>query len=489
MLYISLTILFLYLFLFIISRAYERDFIKSLDKKEHPLKLIYPTALFLFDRFNLKYVLRRNVLATRESLKELYLLESYPIVEKLYICKKIVLTIAVFFLFNLFILVTSINSILNQSIINGAYINRPSIMEPNKLVDLKVYIQKEEEIKEENIELLIEGREYTREEFYQIIEGELNNIDSYILGENESLDYVTKDLNLITNLPNTPIAIQWSTDKLYLLKENGSVLNEELLNNEIVEVLGKIIYKDHVLEYIRYVNIYPKVYEVEEKDRLDLIKAVEASIDATRTQERIKLPSNLKEYQLTWMENRNSSSSLLFILGLLSSCLVYMAMDKELAKRVDKRNKELLLDYPEMVHKFTLYVGAGMSLSSAWTKIVSEYTNSGQEKRYLYEEMLITYKELSLGVSEIVAYESFGRRIKLLPFLRFSSLITQNTTIGTTTLLQKLELEVADAFLERKELAKRLGEEAGTKLLLPMMIMLLLVLLIIIVPAFTSISL
>jgi hypothetical protein len=43
-----------------------------------------------------------------------------------------------------------------------------------------------------------------------------------------------------------------------------------------------------------------------------------------------------------------------------------------------------------------------------------------------------------------------------------------------------------EAFEERKETAKRLGEEAGTKLLIPMMIMLVLVLVIIMVPAFQA---
>jgi hypothetical protein len=43
-----------------------------------------------------------------------------------------------------------------------------------------------------------------------------------------------------------------------------------------------------------------------------------------------------------------------------------------------------------------------------------------------------------------------------------------------------------EAFEERKEAAKRLGEEAATKLLIPMMIMLIIVFLMILVPAFWS---
>ena len=51
-----------------------------------------------------------------------------------------------------------------------------------------------------------------------------------------------------------------------------------------------------------------------------------------------------------------------------------------------------------------------------------------------------------------------------------------------------LKQESDDAFEERKCLAKKLGEEAGTKLLFPMVLMLAVVLVMIIVPAFLSIQ-
>ena len=57
---------------------------------------------------------------------------------------------------------------------------------------------------------------------------------------------------------------------------------------------------------------------------------------------------------------------------------------------------------------------------------------------------------------------------------------------GAEGLTQILDLMAAEAFDSRKQRAKQLGEEAGTKLLLPMMMMLVLVLIIIMVPAFWS---
>ena len=46
---------------------------------------------------------------------------------------------------------------------------------------------------------------------------------------------------------------------------------------------------------------------------------------------------------------------------------------------------------------------------------------------------------------------------------------------GTTDILRLLDYEMTDAFAERRENAKMLGEKAGTKLLLPMAFMLLIV--------------
>ena len=49
--------------------------------------------------------------------------------------------------------------------------------------------------------------------------------------------------------------------------------------------------------------------------------------------------------------------------------------------------------------------------------------------------------------------------------------------------MKLLELEAIDAFEERKNMAKKYGEEAGTKMLFPMIVMLMVVMGIIMLPA------
>ena len=49
-------------------------------------------------------------------------------------------------------------------------------------------------------------------------------------------------------------------------------------------------------------------------------------------------------------------------------------MEKETKKEALKeKRKQMLIDYPEILNKFVLFLGAGMTVKSAWQKIISDY--------------------------------------------------------------------------------------------------------------------
>lgn len=148
----------------------------------------------------------------------------------------------------------------------------------------------------------------------------------------------------------------------------------------------------------------------------------------------------------------------------------------------------MLLDYPEAVNKLTLFLGAGMTVKKAWRKMVSDYEEQKDlwGERYVYEEMKTTCFEMDSGITEAECYERFGRRCKLQEYVKLGALLSQNLRRGTRGLSQLLKIESVQAFEERKARAKRIGEEAGTKLLGPLFLILAVVLFIVIVPAFMS---
>ena len=71
-------------------------------------------------------------------------------------------------------------------------------------------------------------------------------------------------------------------------------------------------------------------------------------------------------------------------------------------------------------------------------------------------------------------------------YIKLLTMLEQNVTKGSRGIAASLEQEERNALEERMNMAKKRGEEAGTKLLGPMGILLIIVMLMIMVPAFMS---
>ena len=203
------------------------------------------------------------------------------------------------------------------------------------------------------------------------------------------------------------------------------------------------------------------------------------------------MPKEVDGTKIIWREAKDNTSICILFLVIVAAVVLYYGKDSELHTQVKRRKREMEIDYAEIVSKLVLFLGAGMTVKGAWQQIVNEYITlreTGMKKRYAYEEMRITHYEMSSGISEIKAYERFGSRSDLPRYQILASIVGQGVRRGTQGTIELLLREMTDAFEERKSIAKQLGEEAGTKLLIPMFMMLMIVMLIIILPAFMSLQ-
>ena len=96
-------------------------------------------------------------------------------------------------------------------------------------------------------------------------------------------------------------------------------------------------------------------------------------------------------------------------------------------------------------------------------------------------------EKIKSGVSEREAYAQFGQRCGLYPYIKLGNILEQNLSKGTKGMKLLLKQETVDAFEERKRIARKRGEEAGTKMLVPMILMMLVVVVIIAVPALMTV--
>ena len=178
----------------------------------------------------------------------------------------------------------------------------------------------------------------------------------------------------------------------------------------------------------------------------------------------------------------------MIILGIVAAGFIFVKKVQDEQEKQKKKQEQMLRDYPEIVSKFTLLLSTGMTLKAVWTKVIQTYEEQRKHtgRREAYEEMCITGREMQGGIPEKEAYERFGQRCGLIPYMKFGAMLSQNLKKGNKGLAEMLSMESIQAFEERKSIAKKAGEEASTKLMLPMFAMLAVVLFMVIVPAFLS---
>jgi len=501
--FINLFFLLICIAVFFLSRRSSLDWLQKLSKKEHSLKALYPMADWILSKSGLF----KKLFGIKDISKYLGVLESNlkpELAYRLHLYKQVSTVLLILIAFNLLSMMSAISSGGFNHLINGLYLKRPGYGKGTANVKLQVRMVNNQSAQEtgENEEygpydLIIPVSEqvYTPDEMEEAFEKAFSYVKNEVLADNASFDRIHGRLNFIKSVPGTGIKVKWLPDDYRLIGPDGSLMNDSidsagLWTNVTAILIYELNEEIHSREYVISLRIVPKEYEKEELLQKMLKESIQVADEESRKEDSMKLPEELADYRLIWNEDQKQNSSSLFVMGILLAAVAWIGGNRELEKKLKQRKEQMLIDYPEIINKFTLLVNAGMTIKQAWLKITDDYERllmrSGKKRRFAYEEFVMTARELRLGVPESVAYERFGKRTGLIQYIKFASLLNQNLKKGNKNLTQQLIHEAQEAFAERKELAKRLGETAGTRLLAPMMAMLLIVLLMIMIPAFMS---
>ena len=174
-------------------------------------------------------------------------------------------------------------------------------------------------------------------------------------------------------------------------------------------------------------------------------------------------------------------------MGVAAALMLVVKERSDREREIKERKNQLLLDYPELLSKMMIFLGAGMTARNAWEQMTEDYLRlrklGKREKRWVYEEMYEACGQMKRGIPEGQAYLEFGRRCGLPCYTKFAGFLEQSRKNGAKNLREHLRLEMEEAYEQRKHEAKRLGEEASTKLLLPLFLMLGVVMVMVAVPA------
>ncbi|MBR5766682.1 MAG: hypothetical protein IKX95_07870 [Lachnospiraceae bacterium] len=383
---------------------------------------------------------------------------------------------------------------ITHELIEGNRITREDYTGGSKKVRLKV--SDGSGMDEESINVSVSRRKYDTEQLEDMAIQAEEVLMREMLGDNDSLDNIRYDMSLPGSLPDYPFSITWRIDDPLLMSRKG-VINRDRYDEDDTEAVNEGIltgihcelkYEDYVYGIDFAARIFP--VRLRELTLGEYINELILKEDKeTREDPELKLPQMVEGRKVEYEESSDLRSVLILLFTVAAAALMYYREDRELSDRVKKRNAELIKDYPGLVNRFALFYSAGLTSRGIWHKLCRDYRESlkqGGKKRYLYEEMLLCEGRMNEGMGELAAYEAFASACGLLKYRQFISLVCQAVGRGREDMILKLEGEACEAFTERKNHARELGEEAGTKLLFPMIMMLIVVLMIVMIPAFIS---
>lgn len=249
-----------------------------------------------------------------------------------------------------------------------------------------------------------------------------------------------------------------------------------------VEIPGKELQEESETEsFLSRERTDPK-----QEQLLVIQQELEAYNEENYQDDKYLLPSEIQGRTVTWSRKPDRTGGIFSILCFVGSLAAVYRKVQEEQKKLEEQRAQMLLDYPSILTKLTLFMEAGLTARKAFIKIARDYEAKKENKRYAYEQMMIACYEMNSGISEADAYRRFGQRCGLIQYRTLATLLIQNLKRGNQGILCMLEKEAQEAWEDRKRRAKIRGEEAAVKLLFPMVMMLFVVLAILMIPAFLA---
>lgn len=153
--------------------------------------------------------------------------------------------------------------------------------------------------------------------------------------------------------------------------------------------------------------------------------------------------------------------------------------DYVLSRKIRQRRDEIITALPTFLTALALLLNAGMPFTAAVQKILA----GAPKTNPLYGELARVTAEISTGRSIHQAYEEMKRNCQVPEVTRFVALVLQNLNRGNADLAASLQSLARESWERRKDVARRLGEEASSKLVIPMIMVFVAIGIIVLAPA------
>ena len=387
--------------------------------------------------------------------------------------------------------VSFLSQIRNPELTGGRYLKRNDPEGTEKQVELQAQSSGGYR---ETLQIKVPQQQYTDEELEELWDGFEEALKKEIFAGGDDFDHVSQNLKLRTALKGYPFRLKWRSDNPLILSSDGRIHEEKLEELQVKEQGIPVVLQADITcqDFEKTISVPVRIYGRTRSEEEVFWETVKTSIEAwnarTSTGEYQQLPDAVGQEKLMYRESLGKGLLFLPLIGIIAALLLVKHFDEDLFRRVKKRDEKMESEYPQLVNRFVLYYGAGLTIKNIWHRICRDYEARKKitGRNPVYEEMLKADHNMEDGVGEKEAYSSFASSIGLTRYRNLIALLQQSLQTGGADIRVQLSEQLRDAFAEQKRTARICGEKAGTKMLMPMFLMLAVVLAIILIPAFIS---
>ena len=384
----------------------------------------------------------------------------------------------------------------NRSVADGI-LERPGYGAGGTDRSLNLTISGENE--SEAVDVHLNARLYTKAEARKLLKQAEEELTQNLPGENPSVDEVRGSLCLPAQLQNGAVSAEYYITPSGMIEDNGVITGQPEETGSLIMITATLKCQDQQRTVESCVRVLPPDLTAREALQKKIRDAVEAAQTENPSESKMQLPQQVDGRTLHWSFPQEGTVRMLLVILLILPAALWVYEDSRVRENAKARKAQLELDYSQLLWKMTMLLSAGLTIRGAFTRIAAQYqaqavtsgslrkvNRTARKKHYVYEEMILTIREMQSGVPEASAYENFGRRCGLPSYIKLGSLLSQNLKKGSKGLTSLLEHEAVLSLEQHKMAVRKMGEKAGIRMLLPMIMMFGVVLVILMVPAFLS---
>jgi len=292
----------------IVFKNYKKSYIGSLTKKDVPFKLIAGFSALIVDIIHqLPIVKKRSSSSpTAKKLTSLnagkspaLLLYNHRLRVTSYLLSIFIICMLLGFIYSCSLLVKENNTIKD--------LTRPTLGDGDESITLIA----DSELYSGTIDIILEEKEYTFDEAMSIFQSYREELDAYVLWNNESFLYVTSPLRFPSSLGDEQISISWDIENTHIIDYSGQLILDNVSSEgSETEIIATLTLGDITAEIIYHIAIYPP--KLEPDQLLSAYVNTYINSEDKLYSSQVHLPENMDGIKLKFFENDRVLPPLVF---------------------------------------------------------------------------------------------------------------------------------------------------------------------------------